>query len=95
MYELLRCLKISGPGPEQQTEPFQLRRLCLVPDVTRLDISALHAVRSELHIAVVQPIKHFRSVGIDARLRTCFSGVLPAAERQISCEREPCEVYWR
>lgn len=40
-----------------------------VPDVTWADIGALHATRSELHMAVVQPIRSpglFRAVGIDA-----------------------------
>ncbi|KAH8118087.1 ribosome biogenesis ATPase RIX7 [Phellopilus nigrolimitatus] len=40
-----------------------------VPDVTWADIGALHTIREELHMAIVQPIRHpemFRRVGISA-----------------------------
>ncbi|KAI0084129.1 P-loop containing nucleoside triphosphate hydrolase protein [Irpex rosettiformis] len=40
-----------------------------VPDITWADIGALHATREELHMAIVQPIRHpeiFNAVGIDA-----------------------------
>lgn len=40
-----------------------------VPDITWGDIGALHATREELHMAIVQPIRHpeiFSAVGIDA-----------------------------
>ncbi|KAH9983302.1 P-loop containing nucleoside triphosphate hydrolase protein [Russula vinacea] len=50
--------------PSAQREGF-----ATVPDVTWSDIGALHATRSELHMAVVQPIRRpelFRAVGIDA-----------------------------
>jgi ribosome biogenesis ATPase len=50
--------------PSAQHEGF-----ATVPDVTWSDIGALHATRSELHMAVVQPIRRpepFRVVGIDA-----------------------------
>lgn len=40
-----------------------------IPDVTWSDVGALHAIRDELHMSIVQPILHpelFKSVGIDA-----------------------------
>ncbi|KAI0050523.1 AAA-domain-containing protein [Auriscalpium vulgare] len=55
--------------PSSQREGF-----ATMPDVTWADIGALHATRSELHMAIVQPIRRpelFKSVGIDAS-----SGVL-------------------
>ena len=50
--------------PSAQREGF-----ATVPDVTWADVGALHATRSELHMAVVQPIRRpelFKKVGIDA-----------------------------
>ncbi|KAI0064956.1 ribosome biogenesis ATPase RIX7 [Artomyces pyxidatus] len=55
--------------PSAQREGF-----ATVPDVTWADVGALHATRSELHMAVVQPIRRpelFKAVGIEAS-----SGVL-------------------
>jgi ribosome biogenesis ATPase len=40
-----------------------------IPDVTWADVGALHAIRDELHMSIVQPILRpelFKSVGIDA-----------------------------
>ena len=57
-------LALKEIQPSAQREGF-----ATVPDVTWSDIGALHATRSELHMAVVQPIRRpelFRAVGIDA-----------------------------
>ncbi|KAI0246795.1 P-loop containing nucleoside triphosphate hydrolase protein [Lactifluus subvellereus] len=57
-------LALKEIQPSAQREGF-----ATVPDVTWADIGALHATRSELHMAVVQPIRRpeiFRAVGIDA-----------------------------
>ncbi|KAI0290264.1 AAA-domain-containing protein [Multifurca ochricompacta] len=57
-------LALKEVQPSAQREGF-----ATVPDVTWADIGALHATRSELHMAVVQPIRRpelFRAVGIDA-----------------------------
>ncbi|KAI0281733.1 P-loop containing nucleoside triphosphate hydrolase protein [Russula brevipes] len=57
-------LALKEVQPSAQREGF-----ATVPDVTWSDIGALHATRSELHMAVVQPIRRpelFRAVGIDA-----------------------------
>ena len=57
-------LALKEIQPSAQREGF-----ATVPDVTWSDIGALHATRSELHMAVVQPIHRpelFRAVGIDA-----------------------------
>ncbi|KAH9969186.1 P-loop containing nucleoside triphosphate hydrolase protein [Lactifluus volemus] len=57
-------LALKEVQPSAQREGF-----ATVPDVTWADIGALHATRSELHMAVVQPIRSpelFRAVGIDA-----------------------------
>jgi ribosome biogenesis ATPase len=57
-------LALKEIQPSAQREGF-----ATVPDVTWSDIGALHATRSELHMAVVQPIRSpelFRAVGIDA-----------------------------
>jgi len=57
-------LALKEIQPSAQHEGF-----ATVPDVTWSDIGALHATRSELHMAVVQPIRRpelFRAVGIDA-----------------------------
>ena len=54
----------------KEVQPSALREgFATVPDVTWADVGALHATRSELHMAVVQPIRRpelFRAVGIDA-----------------------------
>jgi ribosome biogenesis ATPase len=50
--------------PSAQREGF-----ATVPDVTWADIGALHAIRDELHMAIVQPIRRpeiFKAVGIEA-----------------------------
>jgi len=63
-------LALKEIQPSAQREGF-----ATVPDVTWSDIGALHGTRSELHMAVVQPIRRlelFRAVGIDA-----LAGVLP------------------
>jgi ribosome biogenesis ATPase len=57
-------LALKEIQPSAQREGF-----ATVPDVTWSDIGALHATRSELHMAVVQPTHRpepFRAVGIDA-----------------------------
>ncbi|KAI9452521.1 P-loop containing nucleoside triphosphate hydrolase protein [Russula earlei] len=57
-------LALKQIQPSAQREGF-----ATVPDVTWADVGALHATRSELHMAVVQPIRRpelFRAVGIDA-----------------------------
>ena len=57
-------LALKEVQPSAQREGF-----ATVPDVTWADVGALHATRSELHMAVVQPIRRpelFRAVGIDA-----------------------------
>ena len=57
-------LALKEVQPSAQREGF-----ATVPDVTWSDIGALHATRSELQMAVVQPIcrpELFRAVGIDA-----------------------------
>jgi ribosome biogenesis ATPase len=57
-------LALKEIQPSAQREGF-----ATVPDVTWSDIGALHATRSELDMAVVQPIRRpelFRAVGIDA-----------------------------
>ena len=57
-------LALKEVQPSAQREGF-----ATVPDVTWADIGALHATRSELHMAVVQPIRSpelFRTVGIHA-----------------------------
>jgi len=56
-------LALKEIQPSAQREGF-----ATVPDVTWSDIGALHGTRSELHMAVVQPIRRpelFRAVGID------------------------------
>ena len=71
-------LALKKIQPSAQREGF-----ATVPDVTWSDIGALHATRSELHMAVVQPIRRpelFRAVGIDA-LSGVLLWVLLAAER--------------
>ncbi|KAH9068207.1 P-loop containing nucleoside triphosphate hydrolase protein [Lactarius deliciosus] len=54
----------------KEVQPSALREgFATIPDVTWADVGALHAIRSELHMAVVQPIRRpelFRAVGIDA-----------------------------
>ncbi|KAI9464457.1 ribosome biogenesis ATPase RIX7 [Lactarius psammicola] len=57
-------LALKEVQPSAQREGFTT-----IPDVTWADVGALHAIRSELHMAVVQPIRRpelFRAVGIDA-----------------------------
>jgi len=57
-------LALNEIEPSAQREGF-----ATLPDVTWSDIGALHGTRSELHMAVVQPIRRpelFRAVGIDA-----------------------------
>jgi hypothetical protein len=57
-------LALKEVQPSAQREGF-----ATVPDVTWADVGALHATRSELHMAVVQPIRRpelFLAVGIDA-----------------------------
>ena len=57
-------LALKEIQPSAQREGF-----ATVPDVTWSDIGALHGTRSELHMAVVQPIRRpelFHAVGIDA-----------------------------
>ncbi|KAI0261172.1 P-loop containing nucleoside triphosphate hydrolase protein [Gloeopeniophorella convolvens] len=57
-------LALKEVQPSAQREGF-----ATVPDVTWADVGALHGTRSELHMAVVQPIRRpelFRAVGIDA-----------------------------
>ena len=58
------ALALKQVQPSAQREGF-----ATVPGVSWADIGALHATRSELHMAVVQPIRHpelFKAVGIDA-----------------------------
>jgi len=58
------ALALKEVQPSAQREGFTT-----VPDVVWADIGALHATREELHMAVVQPIRHpelFRAVGVDA-----------------------------
>ena len=54
----------------KQVQPSSKREgFATVPDVTWVDIGALHATREELHMSVVQPIKRpelFSAVGIEA-----------------------------
>ncbi|KAI0318605.1 P-loop containing nucleoside triphosphate hydrolase protein [Amylostereum chailletii] len=57
-------LALKQVQPSAQREGF-----ATVPGVTWADVGALHATRSELHMAVVQPIRRpelFKAVGIDA-----------------------------
>ena len=56
----------------KQVQPSSKREgFATVPDVTVTwaDIGALHSIREELHMAIVQPIRHpelFSAVGIEA-----------------------------
>ncbi|KAI5119451.1 hypothetical protein M0805_008388 [Coniferiporia weirii] len=54
----------------KQVQPSSKREgFTTVPDVTWADVGALHTIREELHMAIVQPIKRpdlFRQVGISA-----------------------------
>lgn len=54
----------------KQVQPSAKREgFATVPDVTWADIGALHSTREELHMAIVQPIRHpdlFTAVGISA-----------------------------
>ena len=54
----------------KQVQPSSKREgFATVPDVTWDDIGALHTVREELHMSIVQPIKHpelFKHVGVSA-----------------------------
>lgn len=57
-------LALKEVQPSSKREGF-----ATVPDVTWADIGALHAVREELHMAIVEPIRRpelFRRVGIRA-----------------------------
>ena len=57
-------LALNEVQPSAKREGF-----ATVPDVTWADIGALHSTREELHMAIVQPIRHpdiFRAVGINA-----------------------------
>lgn len=54
----------------KQVQPSSKREgFATVPDVTWIDIGALHATREELHMSIVQPIRRpelFNAVGIEA-----------------------------
>ncbi|KAG7099734.1 hypothetical protein E1B28_001550 [Marasmius oreades] len=54
----------------KQVQPSSKREgFATVPDVTWSDVGALHGIRSELHMAIVQPIRRpelFSAVGIEA-----------------------------
>lgn len=54
----------------EQVQPSSKREgFATVPDVSWTDIGALHSIREELHMAIVQPIKRpelFKKVGISA-----------------------------
>lgn len=54
----------------KQVQPSSKREgFATVPDVTWADIGALHSIREELHMAIVQPIRRpelFSAVGIEA-----------------------------
>ena len=57
-------LALKEVQPSAQREGF-----ATIPDVTWSDVGALHAIRRELHMAFIQPIRRpelFRAVGIDA-----------------------------
>ncbi|KAJ3568342.1 hypothetical protein NP233_g5775 [Leucocoprinus birnbaumii] len=57
-------LALSQVQPSSKREGF-----ATVPDVSWSDVGALHGIREELHMAIVQPIKRpdiFRKVGISA-----------------------------
>ncbi|KZT19796.1 AAA-domain-containing protein [Neolentinus lepideus HHB14362 ss-1] len=53
-----------------QVQPSSKREgFATIPDVTWADVGALHGIREELHMAIVQPIKRpevFKAVGIEA-----------------------------
>ncbi|WWC72626.1 uncharacterized protein I206_106589 [Kwoniella pini CBS 10737] len=60
--DFLKALKIVQPSAKREG-------FATIPDVTWNDIGALSTVRDELHMAIVQPIRHpelFSTVGIDA-----------------------------
>ncbi|WVQ70637.1 hypothetical protein IAR50_000157 [Cryptococcus sp. DSM 104548] len=60
--DFLAALKIVQPSAKREG-------FATIPDVTWADIGALSATRDELHMAIVQPIRHpemFSTVGIDA-----------------------------
>ncbi|WWC92358.1 uncharacterized protein L201_007315 [Kwoniella dendrophila CBS 6074] len=60
--DFLKALKIVQPSSKREG-------FATIPDVTWNDIGALSNVRDELHMAIVQPIRHpelFSVVGIDA-----------------------------
>lgn len=60
--DFLAALKIVQPSAKREG-------FATIPDVTWSDIGALSQTRDELHMAIVQPIRHpelFSVVGIDA-----------------------------
>nr|ODN96171.1 ribosome biogenesis ATPase [Cryptococcus depauperatus CBS 7855] len=60
--DFIAALKIVQPSAKREG-------FATIPDVTWSDIGALSAIRDELHMAIVQPIRHpelFSVVGIDA-----------------------------
>lgn len=60
--DFAQALKMVQPSAKREG-------FATVPDVTWADIGALHGIRDELHMAIVQPIRRpelFKMVGIDA-----------------------------
>lgn len=60
--DFITALKIVQPSAKREG-------FATIPDVTWADIGALNQIRDELHMAIVQPIRHpelFSVVGIDA-----------------------------
>lgn len=60
--DFIAALKMVQPSAKREG-------FATVPDVTWADIGALHGIRDELHMAIVQPIRRpelFKMVGIDA-----------------------------
>ncbi|EPQ54029.1 AAA-domain-containing protein [Gloeophyllum trabeum ATCC 11539] len=60
--DFLQALKEVQPSSKREG-------FATIPDVTWAEVGALHGIREELHMAIVQPIKRpelFRAVGIEA-----------------------------
>lgn len=60
--DFIQALKIVQPSAKREG-------FATIPDVSWADIGALETIRDELHMAIVQPIRHpelFSVVGIDA-----------------------------